>query len=57
MTSDALPEAAEIYLRALGAELPDAPPDTVREIVDDVRAHLADARAAWPYGCGTSPPP
>ncbi|GGN63771.1 hypothetical protein GCM10010112_23320 [Actinoplanes lobatus] len=45
MTSDVLPEAAETYLRALGAELPDAPPDTVREIVDDVRAHIADALA------------
>ena len=43
MTSHALPEAAETYLRALGAELSDAPPDTVREIVEDVRAHLTDA--------------
>ncbi|MEV6694859.1 hypothetical protein AB0M35_25615 [Micromonospora sp. NPDC051196] len=45
MSNDALPEAAETYLRALGAELSDAPPGTVREIVEDVRAHLADALA------------
>jgi hypothetical protein len=43
MTNSALPEAAETYLRALGKELSDAPPDTVREIVEDVRAHIADA--------------
>jgi len=43
MTNDALPEAAETYLRALGAELSDAPPDTVREIIEDVRAHITDA--------------
>lgn len=43
MTTDALPEAAETYLRELGVELSDAPPDTVREIIDDVRAHIADA--------------
>ncbi|GLW99653.1 hypothetical protein [Microtetraspora sp. NBRC 16547] len=43
MTNDALPEAAEAYLRALGVELSDAPPDTVREIVEDVHAHIADA--------------
>ncbi len=43
MTNDALPEAAETYLRALGVQLSDAPPDTVREIVEDVRAHIADA--------------
>lgn len=43
MTGDALPEAAESYLRALGAELSDAPADTAREIVEDVRAHIADA--------------
>ncbi|MEU3457423.1 hypothetical protein ABZ671_28035 [Micromonospora sp. NPDC006766] len=43
MTSEALPEAAETYLRALGVELSDAPPDTVREIVEDVRAHITDA--------------
>lgn len=43
MTDNALPEAAETYLRALGVELSEAPPDTVREIVEDVRAHIADA--------------
>jgi hypothetical protein len=43
MTNDTLPEAAETYLRALGVELSDAPPDTVREIVEDIRAHLTDA--------------
>ncbi|WP_433346629.1 HAAS signaling domain-containing protein [Microtetraspora malaysiensis] len=43
MTNDALPEAAEAYLRALDVELSDAPPDTAREIVEDVRAHIADA--------------
>ncbi|MEU4426324.1 hypothetical protein AB0F81_37355 [Actinoplanes sp. NPDC024001] len=40
MTNDALPGAAEAYLRALGAELPEA-----REIVEDVRAHITDALA------------
>ena len=43
MTNDALPEATETYLRTLSGELSDAPPDTVREIVEDVRAHIADA--------------
>ncbi|MFG2042944.1 DUF1700 domain-containing protein [Dactylosporangium sp. NPDC048998] len=43
MTNDALPDAAETYLRALRVELSDAPSDTVREIIDDVRAHIADA--------------
>ncbi|MFD2768577.1 DUF1700 domain-containing protein [Micromonospora eburnea] len=46
MTNDVLPEAAETYLRALGVELSDAPPDTVREIIEDVRAHIADALAS-----------
>lgn len=43
MSNGALPDAAESYLRALGAELADAPPDTVQEIIEDVRAHLVDA--------------
>ncbi|MEU6021793.1 hypothetical protein [Micromonospora sp. NPDC047134] len=43
MSNSALPEAAESYLRALAAELADAPPDTVREIIEGVRAHIAEA--------------
>lgn len=43
MSDDGLPEAAETYLRALDAELSEIPPDAAREIVADVRAHIADA--------------
>ncbi|GAA1625563.1 HAAS signaling domain-containing protein [Actinoplanes couchii] len=46
MTSEALPEAAETYLRDLRAALSDVPPGAVSEIVEDVRAHLTEAVAS-----------